>query len=219
MKILIIEDDENILNLLQEGFEEENYQVQSAMDGEEGEYLASINHYDVIILDWMLPYKSGIEVLESLKSKHIKTPILMLTAKDDVKERVKGLQLGADDYLGKPFSFEELQARVEALIRRTSFDGFSLVEIQNVIIDTNKKIVKQNNKEVNLSAKEYELLMFLIKNKNSYVSKFMIEDELWNDQEFVSSNVIEVTIFNLRKKLSKELIKNYKGLGYKIDEN
>ena len=219
MKILIIEDDENILNLLQEGFEEENYQVQSAMDGEEGEYLASINHYDAIILDWMLPYKSGIEVLESLKQKHIKTPILMLTAKDDVKERVKGLQSGADDYLGKPFSFEELQARVEALIRRTSFDGFSLVEIQNIIIDTNKKIVKQDNKEVNLSAKEYELLMFLIKNKNSYVSKFMIEDELWNDQEFVSSNVIEVTIFNLRKKLSKELIKNYKGLGYKIDEN
>lgn len=219
MKILIIEDDENILNLLQEGFEEENYQVSVAMDGEEGEYLASINHYDAIILDWMLPYKSGIEVLESLKEKHIKTPILMLTAKDDVKERVKGLQSGADDYLGKPFSFEELQARVEALIRRTSFDGFSLVEIQNIIIDTNKKIVKQDNKEVNLSAKEYELLMFLIKNKNSFVSKFMIEDELWNDQEFVSSNVIEVTIFNLRKKLSKELIKNYKGLGYKIDEN
>lgn len=219
MKILIIEDDENILNLLQEGFEEENYQVSVAMDGEEGEYLASINHYDAIILDWMLPYKSGIEVLESLKQKHIKTPIVMLTAKDDVKERVKGLQSGADDYLGKPFSFEELQARVEALIRRTSFDGFSLIEIQNITIDSSKKIVKQDQKEVNLSGKEYELLMFLIKNKNSYVSKFMIEDELWNDQEFVSSNVIEVTIFNLRKKLSKELIKNYKGLGYKIDEN
>ena len=141
----------------------------------------------------------------------------MLTAKDETKNKVEGLRYGADDYLSKPFSFEELQARVEALYRRSSFDGSNKIRIKDITIDTTNKIVEKDNTTVSLSAKEYELLMFLVKNKNSYVSKFMIEEHLWTNQEFIASNVIEVTIFNLRKKLSKDLIKNFKGLGYKIE--
>lgn len=217
MKILIVEDDENILSLLKDGFEEENYIVDIAMDGEDAQYLAQINSYDTIILDWMLPLKSGIDVLQNLRDQNINTPVIMLTAKDEVQNRVQGLKYGADDYLTKPFSFEELQARVEALCRRAYLEGMNNIQIQNITIDTAKSIVKKDSDIVSLSAKEYQLLMFLVKNKNSYVSKFMIAEQLWNNQEFIASNVIEVTIFNLRKKLSKELIKNFKGLGYKIE--
>ncbi len=217
MKLLIIEDDENILSLLKDGFEEEDFIVETSDDGEDGLYLASMNSYDVIVLDWMLPKISGIQILEKLRNNNINTPIIMLTAKDEVKNKVEGLKHGADDYLSKPFSFEELQARVEALYRRTSFKGSSTIQIQNFTIDTSKKIVTLENQTIELSAKEYELLMFLVKNKNSYVSKFMIEEQLWTNEEIRTSNVIEVTIFKLRKKLSKELIKNFKGLGYKIE--
>lgn len=217
MKILIVEDDENILSLLKDGFEEENYIVDVAMDGEDAQYLAQINNYDTIILDWMLPIQSGIEVLQNLRDENINTPVIMLTAKDEIKNKVEGLKCGADDYLSKPFSFEELQARVEALYRRLSFNGSNKVQIQNITIDIDKKIVQKDDVVVNLTLKEYDLLIFLIKNKNSYVSKFMIEDQLWNNQEFIASNVIEVTIFNLRKKISKKFIKNFKGLGYKIE--
>jgi len=217
LKLLIVEDDENILSLLKDGFEEENYIVDVAMDGEDAHYLAQVNNYDTIILDWMLPIQSGIEVLQNLRDDNINTPVIMLTAKDEIKNKVEGLKCGADDYLAKPFSFEELQARVEALYRRISFNGSNKIQIQNITIDTDKKIVQKDDTVVNLTLKEYDLLMFLIKNKNSYVSKFMIEDQLWNNQEFIASNVIEVTIFNLRKKLSKEFIKNFKGLGYKIE--
>jgi len=217
MKLLIIEDDENILSLLKDGFEEEDFIVETSDDSEDGLYLASMNSYDVIVLDWMLPKISGIQILEKLRNNNINTPIIMLTAKDEVKNKVEGLKHGADDYLSKPFSFEELQARVEALYRRTSFKGSSTIQIQNFTIDTSKKIVTLENQTIELSAKEYELLMFLVKNKNSYVSKFMIEEQLWTNEEIRTSNVIEVTIFKLRKKLSKELIKNFKGLGYKIE--
>ncbi len=217
MKILIVEDDENILSLLKEGFEEESYIVETATDGEEAEYLASINSYDLVILDWMLPLKSGIDILRELRRKNINTPVIMLTAKDETKNKVEGLRHGADDYLAKPFSFEELLARAEALYRRTSFDGSNMLRIKNITIDTSSKLVKKEGKIVNLSAKEYELLIFLAKHKNSYVSKFMIEEQLWTNQEFIASNVIEVTIFNLRRKLSKDIIKNFKGLGYKIE--
>lgn len=217
MKILIVEDDSNILSLLKDGFEEENYTVEVATNGGDGEYLASMNRYDVIILDWMLPERSGIEVLGKLRQQDIRTPVIMLTAKDEIKYKVEGLQQGADDYLSKPFSFLELQARVEALFRRSSFEGSNIIQIKDVTIDTVKKVVKKGEKIVELSAKEYEVLIFLVKNKNAYVSKFMIEEQLWSSEETRISNVIEVTIFKLRKKLSKDFVKNFKGLGYKVE--
>jgi DNA-binding response OmpR family regulator len=217
MKILLIEDDTHIIAFLKRGLLEDGHHVEISQDGEEGEYLASINSYDLIILDWMLPSKSGIEILESLRKKHILIPILMLTAKGEIEDKVRGLNSGADDYLPKPFSYVELLARIEALYRRSLSNGKNEFIIDDLNIDMIKKIVTKNDSEITLSAKEYELLFFLIKNKNTMVSTSMIEEHLWNCEEFINSNVIQVTIYNLRKKIGKNLIKSFRGLGYKIE--
>jgi len=217
MKILIIEDDENILAVLKRGFEEENYIIDSASDGEDGEYLALTNSYDVILIDWMMPIKNGIEVIETLREKDIRTPIIMLTAKDDIDDKVKGLTCGADDYLSKPFSFKELLARVNVLYRRTLSLTSNILHVKDIQIDIDSKRVSQNNKEIVFTQKEYELLLFLIKNKNTLVSIPLIEEQLWNNEEYVNSNVIQVTIYNLRRKLGKDFIKSSRGLGYKVE--
>jgi len=217
MKLLIIEDDKNILSFLTRGFEEDGYVVDGATNGEDGEYLTFTNSYDVIILDWMLPKKSGIEILKSLRDKDITTPIIILSAKDEVKDKISGLNVGADDYLSKPFSFEELQARVVALNRRDISKGINRLKIGETIIDLNTKDILHNNKALELTSKEYELLMFLLKHKNHFVSNKMIEEQLWNHQEYISSNVIQVTIYHLRKKLGKDFIKSSRNLGYKIE--
>ena len=216
MKLLIIEDDEDILSFIQRGFEEDDYIVDTALDGEDGEYLAILNSYDVIITDWMLPFKSGIEIIKSIREKNITTPVIILSAKGEIEDKIAGLQYGADDYLAKPFSFAELTARVEALHRRNISKGLNLITFGDLSINTDTKIVMKESNTIELTAKEYELLMFLIKNKNGYVSNSMIEEQLWNNQEYINSNVIQVTIYHLRKKLGKELIKSNRGLGYKI---
>ena len=217
MKILLIEDDSNIVSFLQRGLIEEGHSIDTSLDGEEGEYLACINSYDLIILDWMLPSKSGIEILNSLREKSISTSVLMLTAKSEIDDKVLGLNSGADDYLSKPFSFKELTARIDAIYRRSLSDGKNIITVKDLNIDINKRVVKKENSEILLSAKEYDLLLFLIKNKNSMVSNGMIEDQLWNNEEFTNSNVIQVTIYNLRKKIGKDLITSFRGLGYKIE--
>ena len=217
MKMLIIEDDENILSVLKRGFEEENYIIDSSDDGEEGEYLALTNSYDIILLDWMLPNKDGIEILENVRAKGIQTPIIMLTARDDIDDKVNGLTKGADDYLGKPFSFKELLARVNALYRRSLSTITNKFELHDISIDIDLKTVSKNNIEITMTQKEYELLLFLIKNKNQLVSNTIIEEQLWNNEEYINSNVIQVTVYNLRKKLGKEFIKSSRGLGYKIE--
>jgi len=216
MKILLIEDDADILSFIQRGFEEDNYIVDTALNGKDGEYLAILNSYDVIITDWMLPFKSGIEIIESIREKSITTPVIMLSAKGEIEDKIKGLKHGVDDYLAKPFSFAELTARVEALHRRNISKGLNLIILGDLSINTDTKIVMKESNTIELTAKEYELLMFLIKNKNGYVSNSMIEEQLWNNQEYINSNVIQVTIYHLRKKLGKELIKSNRGLGYKI---
>jgi len=218
MKILIIEDDKHILSFLTRGFEEDGYIIDSATDGLDGEYLATINIYDVIILDWMLPSKSGIEILQSLRNKNIDTPIIILSAKGEVKDKISGLRVGADDYLTKPFSFEELQARIEALYRRKISQGTNSIEIGNLNINLKEKMVTVDNKQIKLTAKEYEFLLFLIKHKNSIVSKAMIEEQLWNNETYLSSNVVQVTIYHLRQKLGKNIIQSYRNLGYKIED-
>ena len=217
MKMLIIEDDENILSVLKRGFEEENYIIDSSYDGEEGEYLALTNSYDVILLDWMLPNKDGIEILENIREKGIKTPIIMLTAKDEIDDKVTGLTKGADDYVGKPFSFKELLARVNALYRRSLSSTTNKFKLHDIDIDIDLKVVSKNDNKIVMTQKEYELLLFLIKNKNQLVSNSIIEEQLWNNEEYINSNVIQVTIYNLRKKLGKEFIKSSRGLGYKIE--
>jgi DNA-binding response OmpR family regulator len=217
MKLLIIEDDENIISFLKRGFEEEGYTVETATDGEDGEYLATQNSYDVIILDWMLPYKNGIEILQSIKKNNIPTPTIMLTAKSEIDDKVLGLTTGADDYMSKPFSFKELQARVLALYRRSVSLGNNTITIQDITIDIDKKEVSKNGEALKLTQKEYELLLFLVKNKNALVSNQMIQEQLWNEEEFINSNVIQVTIYNLRKKIGKDLISSSRGLGYRLE--
>lgn len=217
MKVLIIEDDENILAVLKRGFEEEEYIIDTALDGEDGEYLALTNSYDMILLDWMLPLKNGIEVLESLRKKNIVTPIIMLTAKDDIDDKVMGLTIGADDYMSKPFSFKELLARANALYRRALSSSTNTIQIQDITIDIDSKRVHNGEKEIVLTQKEYELLLFLVKNKNKSISNSLIEEQLWNNEEYINSNVIQVTIYNLRKKLGKNFIKSSRGFGYKIE--
>jgi len=217
MKLLIVEDDEKILSFLKRGFEEENYTVETATDGEDGEYLATVNSYDIIILDWMLPEKSGIEILESIKKQNIPTPTIMLTAKGDIDDKVLGLTKGADDYMSKPFSFKELHARVLALYRRSVSSGNNTICIKEICIDIDKKIVTKDEEQINLTQKEYELLLFLVKNKNALVSNEMIKEQLWYEDEYINSNVIQVTIYNLRKKIGKKFITSSRGLGYKVE--
>ena len=218
MKLLIIEDDLNILSLLEKGFKEDGHIIDKADNGEDGEYLATINKYDVIILDWMLPIKSGIDVLKSIRLQNINTPILMLTAKDQTQDKVKGLKVGCDDYLSKPFCFEELEARIEALHRR-AVNNYKkeIIVFNDIQINKDTKKVLKNEKELLLSAKELDILFLLIDNKNSFVSKLMIEDMIYNTEQIVSSNVVSVTIHNLRKKIGNDIIKNFRGLGYKIE--
>jgi len=217
MKILIIEDDKNILSFLTRGFEEDGFTVDSATTGDDGEYLATVNQYDVIILDWMLPNKSGIEILESLKQKGITTPIIMLTAKSMLKDKINGIKTGADDYLTKPFEYEELLVRVEALYRRSVNSGSSVIKLKNLTIDIDNKIVKKDDELLKLTRKEYELLTFFIKNRNAVISKNMIEEQLWNNETFINSNVISVTMHHLRAKIGKDMISSNRGLGYKLE--
>jgi len=217
MKILIIEDDKSILSMLKRGLEEENFVIDTAENGEDGEYLASTNRYDIIVLDWMLPERSGIEVLKNLREKEIFTPVLMLTAKDTTENKVEGLNNGADDYLPKPFSFDELIARLNAIYRRTVLKGSDKIVIDNIEIDFDAKIVKKDGKIIDLTAKEYELLEFLLSKRGSLVSTEMIQDQLWSNDEFISSNVIQVIVYRLRNKLSKTFIKSKRNLGYYIE--
>jgi len=217
MKILMIEDDLNILSLLKENFKEEGFIIDTAQNGEDGEYLATINNYDIIILDWMLPKKNGIEVLKTLRNKNISTPVIMLTAKGNIEDKINGLKTGADDYLAKPFSLEELQARIEAIYRRIVANGKNIITIKDVVIDMDKKIVMKKSSVINLTAQEFDLLMLLVKRKNSYVSKMMIEEYLWNNEKYKKSDSIPVLIYHLRLKLGKDFIKSIKGLGYKIE--
>jgi len=217
MKILIIEDDEAILNMLKRGLEDENFIVDTAISGEDGEYMLSISNYDLIILDWMLPNKEGIEILKDIRNNDILTPVLMLTARDSIDNKIDALKNGADDYLVKPFSFDELVARINAIYRRTFLKGNNKIIIDNIEIDFDSKLVKKDENIINLTSKEFELLEFLFANRGSIVSLETIQEQLWNSEEFISSNVIQVIIYRLRNKLSKDLIKSKRNLGYYIE--
>jgi DNA-binding response OmpR family regulator len=218
MKLLIVEDDINILSLLTKSLKESGYIIDSALDGNEALYLIKINSYDIIILDWMLPYKSGIEVLSTIRKINISTPVLILTAKNEIQDKLEGFKNGCDDYLSKPFNIEELKVRLEALYRRINLNiPKNQLLIKNIKIELDNKKVFKNDFLINLSSKEYELLLLLIKYKNSYISIDRIKEALWNIDEIVSSNIVQVTIYNLRKKLDKDFIKSFRGMGYKIE--
>lgn len=222
MKILIVEDDIKISNFIKKGLEEEFFTIDTSFDGQEGLYLAQVYDYDLIILDLMLPKLDGLSVCKKIRESNKKIPILMLTAKGDLDDKLKGFEYGADDYLAKPFFFDELTARIKALLRRNHFNSTNDIKIDNLEINLVTREIKRDGKNIELSAKEYELLLLLAKNKNKIVTNTQIAEAIWNIQENTSSNVINVFIYHLRNKIDfkgqKKLIKTVRGSGYKINE-
>ncbi len=221
MKILIIEDDVKIVNFLKKGLEEESYSVDYSYNGEEGLYLASVNSYDLILLDIMLPLIDGIEVCKKLRENNINTPIIMLTARDSVEDKIRGLDIGANDYLPKPFSFSELLARIRVQLRGTNSTQTTL-KIADLELDLLAKTAKRAGENITLTAKEFSLLEYLIKNQNKVLSETVLASMLNNMDESNISNVVNVYIYRLRNKIDKpfekKLIKTVRGLGFKINE-
>lgn len=221
MKILLVEDDEKISSFIKKGLEEEAFIIDVAFDGEEGFYLAQIYNYDLIILDLMLPKMDGIEVCKAVRQINTKVPILMLTAKDKLEDKINGFEHGADDYLAKPFFFNELIARIKALLRRNMYNSSNSLLLDNLEINLLSRSIKRDGKNIELSIKEYELLVLLVKNRGKIVTTTQIAETIWNIQESTSSNVINVFIHHLRSKIDfenqKKLIKTIRGSGYKID--
>ncbi len=220
MRILIVDDDRRLCSVIKRGFLEETYSVDLAYDGEEGEYLAEVNPYDLIILDIMMPVKDGIEVCHELRAKKVNTPILMLTAKDTVEDRVKGLDTGADDYLVKPFAFNELLARVRALLRREGMFKSPELRVGDLILNTLSRQIWRGKRPIELTTKEYVILEYFMRHPNVVVTRTMIEEHAW-DYDFDSlSNLVDVYIRRLRRKLDEEkedsLIQTVRGAGYRL---
>ena len=222
MKILIIEDDLKIINFLKKGLEEECYIVDFSTNGDEGLYLASVNEYDLILLDIMLPIKDGMEVCRSLRASNIQTPIIMLTAKDGIEDKIKGLDIGANDYLAKPFSFAELLARIRVQLRTNISTEQTKLIIADLELDLLKKTAKRADENITLTAKEFSLLEYLIKNKNRVLSETTINEALSSFEDSNISNIVNVYIYRLRnkidKKFDKKLIKTIRGIGFKISD-
>ena len=225
MKILVVEDEHKIANSIKKGLEQEIYTVDIAYDGEDGYDLASSEDYDVIVLDLMLPKKNGLSICEDLRKEQIHTPILILTARSEVEDRVKGLNLGADDYLPKPFAFSELLARVKALTRRPKESLDNILNVDDLILNTQIFEVKRGKDKIDLSKTEYSLLEFLMRNKDKILTKDQITSHVWNYDADILPNTIEVYVGYLRNKIdrpfpkSPNLIHTVRGFGYKIGSN
>ena len=222
MRVLVVEDERDLNNIITKYLKKNNFNVDNVFDGEEAlDYLNSAE-YDLVILDVMMPKINGYEVLKTMRKENNDTLVLMLTAKDGIDDKVKGLDLGADDYLIKPFDFDELSARIRAITRRKFGNTTNILQIDNLIIDINKKIVTRAGINIELTAKEYEVLVYLIQNKGHILSRDKIRDGVWNFDYEGESNIIDVIIKNIRKKIaigdSKDLIFTKRGLGYVIRE-
>ena len=221
MRILVVEDEKKINDIIVKTLKKEKYGVDSCFDGEEAlDYIFSVE-YDIILLDIMLPKKNGFEVMESMRKKGIKTPVLFLTARDQIEDRVKGLDLGADDYLVKPFAFEELLARIRVVLRKNSVSGEdsgNILKIANLTVDCNKHEVFRDEISIKLSAKEFSILEYMMRNKGRVVSKEKIEEHVWDFDYEGGSNIVEVYIKFLRKKIdndfSPKLIHTIRRVGY-----
>ena len=218
MRVLIIEDDKVLAKTVEQCIGKE-YDVDHAYDGEEGVLYARQGIYDAIILDIMMPILDGYEVLSKLRSEKNYTPVLILTAKDAINDKVKGFRNGADDYLVKPFNREELIVRLEALIRRANGNYTeNVIEYKDLILDLNNRTAKANGKEVLLQGKQFDMLEYLINSKNSIITKDQIFDKIWGFNSETTTNVIEVYASGLRKELKKigydKYLKTIRGVGY-----
>jgi len=222
MRILVVEDERLIANSIKKGLEQERHAVDVAYDGIDGYDLASAEEYDVIVLDRMLPGKDGIAFCKELRKENKNTPILMLTARGEIKDRVTGLDAGADDYLIKPFSFEELLARIRALTRRPQETIGEIYKVEDLSLDPITFVVKRGQTEIKLSSKEYSLLEFLMRNGKQVVTKEKIIAHVWDYDSDILPNTVEVYIKNLRNKIDvpfsdkKPLLETVRGFGYKI---
>ncbi|MGI8468279.1 MAG: response regulator [Pyrinomonadaceae bacterium] len=222
MRILLVEDDGRIANFVAKGLRENAYAVDAAADGEAALYQAAINTYDAIILDVMLPLKDGFEVCRELRKDGIKTPVLMLTARDAIDDKISGLDFGADDYLTKPFEFGELLARLRALLRRSGEIRPPKIIIGDLEIDTVSQTVRRGGREISLTTKEYALLEFLAREKGKVLGRAEIAERVWDENFDAFSNLIDVYIKRLRSKMdenfSTQLIHTRRGAGYILDD-
>ena len=218
MKILVVEDEERVAQFIQKGLKEEGHAVDVSYDGEDGGFLAEVNDYDLILLDVMLPKKNGISVCREIRARGVVTPVLMLTARDSVEDRVRGLDAGADDYLVKPFAFEELLARVRALLRRRSDSKTPTLQLADLELDPITRLVTRAGKPIRLTTKEYSLLEYLLRNANKVLSRTLIGEHVWDMNFDPESNVIDVYISHLRNKIDKghelPLLHTMRGQGY-----
>ncbi len=220
MRILLVEDERDLAAIVKQGLEEDGYTVEVAHDGEEGLYMAENYPADVIVLDIMLPVIDGLTLLGKLRKKGVATPVLLLTARDTVLDKIKGLDTGADDYLTKPFDFGELLARVRSLIRRKSVIKETLIRIDDLEINTASHEVKRGDKVINLSSREYALLEYMAYNREKVVSRTDITEHIYHEETDMDSNVVDVYINYLRNKIDKDfknkLIHTIRGAGYML---
>ena len=223
MRILVVEDEKDLNNIITKHLKKNNFSVDSVFNGEEALEYLDYGTYDLIILDIMLPKVNGYEVIKKLRENKNEIAILMLTARDSIEDKIKGLDLGADDYLIKPFDFGELLARIRALVRRKYGNTSNTMEIDDLCIDIAKKTVVRGGKNIELTGKEYEVLEYLIQNKGHVLSRDKIRDSVWDYGYEGESNIIDVLIKNIRKKIdignSKQLIHTKRGLGYVLKED
>jgi len=222
VRILIVEDEKKVAGFIKKGLEEETYAVDVAYDGEDGLHMGVENQYDLIILDLMLPIIDGLNVLSRLREKKIETPILLLTAKDSVEDKVTGLNTGADDYLTKPFAFSELLARIRVLLRRGKAETKTVLQIDGLSLDLVSHKVKRNNEEIELTGKEYSLLEYFMRNQGKVLTRTMIAEHVWDYNFDTFTNVIDVYVNHLRKKVDKgypeKLLHTLRGVGYIMKE-
>lgn len=223
MRILIIEDEHRLSNVLKKGLVEDGFAVDQAFDGEDGLFLSQSESYDLIILDLGIPKIDGIKLCEELRKNKIKTPVIILTAKIALEDKITGLDAGADDYMTKPFSFLELRSRVHALIRRSKQNASSHLSIGDLEVEPLQHSVKRGNKSIQLTPKEFAILEFLLHHKNEVISRTMILEHVWDYNFDGMSNIVDVFIATLRKKIDggqeKKLIHTVHGAGYKLCES
>lgn len=221
MRILVVEDDYKIRNFLKKGLEAECFSVDVCEDGEEGFQLAKINDYDVVILDNVLPKKTGFEICTHLRELRSNVPILLLSVQSETSDKVRALDAGADDYLTKPFSLQELVARIRALLRRPQQVEGDILSAHNLTLDTKRHLIMRDEQEIMLTKKEFMLLEYLMRNKGTVLSRSMIMEHVWDMNADPFSNTIESHILSLRKKLhdskKDKIIQTVPGRGYKID--
>ena len=222
MRLLVVEDEVRLNGVITKRLIKEGYSVDSCFNGEEALDFLAVGEFDAVIMDIMMPKVDGITVLKKMRAENNQTPVILLTAKDAVTDRVAGLDAGAEDYLIKPFAFEELMARIRVVIRKSAGKSTNSITVGDLVLDTNRRTVTRGGMEIDLTAKEYDLLEYLMLNKGIILSREKIENHIWNFDYSGGTNVIDVYIWYLRKKIddpfSQKLIHTVRGKGYVIKE-